>query len=449
MRTMRDNRKINSSNIYVRFLFLIPHILVFTANGQSRDDFSPVDVLHYEALVEPDIPGRSIKGKVSLRFFLPEVRNSKFKLDCGDLVIESVQSGGTVIPFERQNNTIVFSSNSFDTTGPHNVEIKYHGNPKWGIRFFPESDEVYTVFSTSRWLVCNDSPDDKATLELNIKIHEGLQVVSVGTLTNKSKVENGKVIFTWKETKSVPTYTFGFVAGHFNKAVDQFGEIQLEYFSHSYTEAELKKIFKETGSAMGFFQAKSGVAYPGKVYSQVETQGTASQEMSGFCVLRSGYGKQVLKDSTDINLSAHELAHQWWGNQVTCRDWNHFWLNEGFAVFMSSAFKEHRFGRAAYLKDIEIYFDAYQKVALQGKDKPLVFSSWSNPTPEDRTLVYYKGAYVLHLLREELGEDKFWAAIKLYTVSNFGKSLDSKNLQQAMEKSSGKNHTEFFSRWIY
>lgn len=430
-------------------LALIQHFFVFPAISQPQEKLSKIDALHYSAFIEPDIQTKSIKGKVSIRF-TTSGDNTRFKLDCGDLIIESIRAGEKVIPYESRNSTIILSQKDFgNLKGPYELEILYHGNPRWAMSFFSEPEEVYTVFSTSRWMVCNDSPNDKATLELKIKLPKDFQVVAVGELTDKSPVEDDKIIFTWTESKSVPTYTFGFVAGHFNEAIDRSGKIKLQYFAKSYHDAELKKIFEETSATMRFFENRSGVAYPGTVYSQVETQGTASQEMSGFCVLRNGYGKQVLNDPTEINLSAHELAHQWWGNQVTCSDWNHFWLNEGFAVFMSSAFKEQRFGREAYLKDIEIYFNAYQKVVSEGKDKPLVFSNWSNPTAEDRTLVYYKGAYVLHLLREKLGEKEFWSAIKLYTVSNFGKSVVSKDLQDAIEQSSGKNLTDFFSEWIY
>jgi aminopeptidase N len=122
--------------------------------------------------------------------------------------------------------------------------------------------------------------------------------------------------------------------------------------------------------------------------------GGVEQEMSSFTALKEAYGKQVLENEQDLWLGAHEFAHQWWGNMVTCRDWNHFWLNEGIATFMAAAYLEHRFGRAAYLREIETYRANYEKVRAAGKDKSLVFPDWLHPTREDRTLVYDKGAYV-------------------------------------------------------
>jgi aminopeptidase N len=134
---------------------------------------------------------------------------------------------------------------------------------------------------------------------------------------------------------------------------------------------------------------------------------------------------------------------------VTCVNWNHFWLNEGVATFMAAAYKEHRFGREEYLREIEGNRLNYERVRDAGKDKSLVFPNWSNPTAEDRTLVYDKGAYVLHLLREELGERAFWDGLRRYTRNYFGKSVTTADFQATMERASGKNLQQFFSRWVY
>ena len=92
---------------------------------------------------------------------------------------------------------------------------------------------------------------------------------------------------------------------------------------------------------------------------------------------------------------------------------------------------------------------AYQKVQAAGKDRSLVFPDWNRPTPEDRTLVYQKGAYVLHLLREEMGEQAFWAGIRKYTRAYYGKSVTTADFQAAMERASRKKLTAFFDQWVY
>ncbi len=178
-------------------------------------------------------------------------------------------------------------------------------------------------------------------------------------------------------------------------------QVCLRYLSASFSDDELTRIFLDTPDMFRFFEEKAGMPYSGSVYTQVLAAGKVAQEMSGFTIIRESYGQEVLSDQRGIWLIAHELAHQWWGNAVTCQDWTHFWLNEGMATFMSAAYKEHRFGREEYLKDIEAAKARYLKVKEAEKDRSLVFPNWDHPSPEDRTLVYHKGAYVLHLLRKK------------------------------------------------
>jgi len=430
------------------FMIFFLSFIVISIYAQGPDTFTEIDVLHYSGQVEPDITNKSIQGKVIIQFLIKGKDQGKIKLDCGELIIESVHIGKLAVPFDHRNNLLLLPYTFKKDKRVQEVEILYHGKPRWGINFFPVLEEVYTVFSTAQWLVCKDSPDDKATLELSLIMPSGLQVISNGDLAQETPLGNQKIMYVWSQKIPAPTYTFGFVAGHFTQLTEQRGKIRFQYFAKDHSEAELKQIFAETGAMLNFFEDHSGVPYPGNVYSQVLTEGNVFQEMSGFAVLRSSYGKQVLANALEINLLAHELAHQWWGNQVTCLDWNHFWLNEGLAVFMSSAYKERRFGRDEYLKDIDVYLKAYQKVVDQEMDKPLIFSDWSHPTSDDRTLVYFKGAYVLHLLREEMGEKEFWNGIKLYTTSFFGKSVITQNLQEAMEQAAGQDLNAFFSTWI-
>jgi aminopeptidase N len=208
-------------------------------------------------------------------------------------------------------------------------------------------------------------------------------------------------------------------------------------------------MFRDTPDMLEFYEERAGVRYADETYTQVLAAGGVEQEMSSFTALNESYGKRVLANERDLWLGAHEFAHQWWGNMVTCRDWNHFWLNEGMANFMTAAYIEHRFGRAEYLREIESYRTSYEKVRTVGKDKSLVFPDWLHPTPQDRTLVYDKGAYVLHLLREELGEQAFWKGIRSYTRAYFGKSVVTADFQTAMERASGRSLAPFFSRWVY
>lgn len=431
----------------ISFLWLSLCLFLGGLNAQGR---AQIDVLHYQANIEPNIADKSIKGEVSIRFQVLGKAAQTIVFKRGNLQIDQVMISRQAVMYRVERKRLLITLRPEHITQAEvEVNIQYHGHPKQGIVFFPDSREVTTVFSTSEWLVCKDAIDDKATLDMTIVAPADLQVVSNGQLIAKKELGQQKTSHQWQQKEAVSSYIFGFAMGPFQAAVETHNGISFHYFSKYYDSTALHQIFKETPSMMTFFEEKSGVPYPLSSYTQVLMQGNISQEMAGFTVLRGSYGKDVLAKEEGVNLSAHELAHQWWGNQVTCVNWRHFWLNEGLAVFMSTAYRESRWGKAAYQADIKVYYDAYQKVVNKGKDKALVFPNWDKPTSDDRVLVYYKGAYVFHLLKEELGDEVFWKALRVYTQAYYGKSVETKDLQAIFEQVSQEDLGPFFNQWVY
>jgi aminopeptidase N len=198
-----------------------------------------------------------------------------------------------------------------------------------------------------------------------------------------------------------------------------------------------------------FFEQKAGVSFPQRRYVQLHVAGSAAQEAINFSVLGDDVLAPMQTTPEEDWAIAHELAHQWWGNGVTNESWSHFWLNEGIGTFMTAAYLEHRFGREEYLRQIAAAKAKYDALRAAGKDKPLVFEIWSNPSADDRSIVYDKGAYVTHLLREELGEASFWAGIARYTQRYWGQSVTTEDFRAALEEESGRDLEAFFARWVY
>ncbi len=456
------------------YVSVLAGLLIFFSSNTNAQRLA-FDVIHYDAEVEPDIASKTVRGKVVLRISTSPPVNAHAKrrtptgynshvyqieLDCGQLVIDYVSEGKMPLKFELADNHLkVFIPLS--QIKVRNIAIAYHGTPRRGIRFFPEQEQVYTVFSTSQWLPCIDAPHDKATLRMRLILPRAWTAVANGTLVRKiSASSSRKIVHEWLQDKPISTYTFGFAAGRFVVVSERPGRPKLRYLvpiiakgpnssRPMFTPDEARRIFRDTSDMIEFYEDRSGVRYSDDAYTQVLATGGVEQEMSSFTALRDSYGKEVLANERAVWLGAHELAHQWWGNMVTCRDWNHFWLNEGIATFMAAAFLEHRYGREEYLKEIETYRTNYEKVRAAGKDKSLVFPDWLHPTTDDRTLVYDKGAYVLHLLRQELGEEPFWSGLRFYTRRYWTRSVTTPDFQRAMEEGSGKRLEAFFQRWVY
>jgi aminopeptidase N len=418
--------------------------ILFSLQIATQASTQNLDVLHYDVTLEPDIAGKSVKGTVRIRFNT-EAQEAEF--DCGNLAIDTVRIAKAALKFSVVDHKLRVSL----PPGPRarEIEIDFHGTPKYGIQFFPDRQQVYTVFSTSQWMVCIDDPSDKATLTFKLILPASLTPIANGQLVSKHELPNNRRVSEWRQRTAIPTYIFGFAAGPFHVVSEKRKNVEFQYLATDYTPEEVRRIFRDTPDMLDFFEARAGVKYAGKTYTQVLATGGVAQEMDSFTALHESYGKQVLKNEQDVWLGAHEFAHQWWGNMVTCRDWNHFWLNEGIASFMAAAYLEHRFGRATYLREIETYRTSYDKVRAAGKDKSLVFPDWLHPTREDRTLVYDKGAYVMHLLREEMGERKFWKGLQLFTQRHFGKSVVTSDFVIAMEEANEKSLKEFFAKWVY
>lgn len=419
-------------------------IIVCLAIMLCMNVVSRADVLNYSATIEPDIANKSIKGSVLIRV---QTTSNVVVFDCGELTIDSVKENGVAVQFSVQDHKLRVSLSA--KKKERELEVRYHGAPRRGIRFFPDRQQVYTIFSTSQWMVCNDDPADKATLTMKLILPATLTAVANGELVSQHELPDNKRISEWRQKNPVPTYIFGFAIGPFRTVKQKHGNVELQYLITNYSDTEARRIFRDTPDMLDFFEDRAGVKYADKTYTQVLAAGGVEQEMSSFTGLKESYGKQVLDNEQDVWLGAHEFAHQWWGNMVTCRDWNHFWLNEGVATFMAAAYLEHRFGRTIYLREIETYRANYEKVRAAGKDKSLVFPDWLSPTREDRTLVYDKGAYVLHLLREEMGERNFWKGLQIFTRRHFGKSVVTTDFVAAMEEAHGKSLKEFFAKWVY
>lgn len=408
------------------------------------------DVLRYVVRVEPNMATGFVKGTVTIRVDTTGGDDVPLAFDAGDLEIDSVREGRAALRFVKLDRRLVVTlPPSGDATGRRDLEIEYHGTPRRGITFVRDAEQVSTAFSTSDWLPCVDSPSERATLDLTVVVPAGLVVAASGRAA-RDKREGGRVASRWLLDRPTPCYLFGFAAGQFSEARERLGDVELRYLGPpTFTPAQLREVFAATGDMLEFFASKAGIAYPGSAYTQALLVNGSGQELAMMSVFGERYGRGVLADANAVWLGAHEAAHQWWGNSVTNETFGEFWLNEGVATFMTAAYLEHRVGREEYLRQIDAAKAKYEALLAAGKDKPLVFDAWSNPSADDRSIVYDKGAYVTHLLREELGEAAFWTGLARYTQRHWGGSVTTANFREAMEEASGRDLEAFFARWVY
>ena len=416
------------------------------AQSVTADTTRPaVDVLHYDATVTPDLSGHTVAGTVRIRIKALEVVD-EIALDRGALDIDAAAIGAvalTVTPGPRR--AVVQIRPALPVGAIRDLELTYHGTPGYGLQFPADRSQIYTIFTTSDWMPSVDRPDDRATLRLRVVLPAGLSAVGVGSAGAVTSTADGRRAHEWRLEQAAPTYTFGFAAAPFTAVTSG----RLRFLGEGFSAGELRRIFADTEGMLRFFEERAGVAYPHATYTQALVARTVGQEMSGLSLLSEAYGRAVLADPTAITLAAHEAAHQWWGNLITCQAWTHFWLNEGMATFMAAAYLERRLGRSAYDRAVDGFRAEYARVRDAAGDKPLVFPDWTRPSADDRTLVYQKGALVLHELRVLLGDTAFWPALRAYTRGAAGHSVTTPDFQRAIEMATGRDLSAFFDRWVY
>lgn len=405
-----------------------------------------IDVRHYRVRLQPDIAAGTLAGDEDVRLCL-QGDGDTMSLDAGALVIDRASMGARDLPTSRDGKTLVIKLPRVYRAGAClSLRLRYTGRSSYGLQLHPERRQAYTIFSTSQWMVANDAPSDRATLDLDVVLPHELTAIGTGVAL-PARHANGFTTHRWRLRRAMPSYLYGFAAGTFNRVQFDENGIKFEMIGDGFDAAQLQRIFADTPAMLAFFSDKAGVPYQHRAYSQALVADTVGQELAGMALVSEAYGREVLDDATRQGLIAHEAAHQWWGNGVTNIDWRQFWLNEGITTFMAAAWLQHRFGDAAYDAQVERWRARLEKLRTDGKDKPLVFPDWDKPSGDDRAVVYSKGAYTMHLLRGQLGEEAFWRGLRAYTRAHIGKTATTADLQQAMQAASGRDLTVFFREW--
>lgn len=413
-------------------------------SAQPGRSSAAVDVLHYDARITPDPATHTVAGVVRLRLKAVTALD-EVALDRGALEFDTVTIDGHAQAFTASPRRAVVQLRPALAAGAvRDLDITYHGTPGYGLQMPADRAQVYTIFTTSDWMPAVDRPDDRATLRLRVALPAEWEATGVGRPGAVGR-EGGRLVHEWILDQPAPTYTFGFAAARFTTVASG----RLRFLGEGFSADELRRVFADTESMLRFFEQRAGVPYPHATYAQALVARTVGQEMSGLSLLSEEYGRAVLADPDAITLAAHEAAHQWWGNLVTCHAWTHFWLNEGMATFMAAAYLETRFGRPAYDRAVDRFRAEYARVRDAGGDKPLVFPDWNRPSADDRTLVYQKGALVMHELRTLLGDAAFWKGLRQYTRGAAGRPVTTPDFQHAMEAASGRDLGAFFDRWVY
>ena len=302
------------------------------------------------------------------------------------------------------------------------------------------------------WFPCFDSPNDRLTSEIVTVAPANFIVLSNGSLISKQENTDKTVTWHWSQTKSHSPYLMSVVAGDFEVLEQDWDGIPVLSYVPRGRLAEAARSFDKTPAMMAYFSERIGYRYPWPKYAQicVDEYGWGGMEHTSATTLNLNtlHDERAHADVSSINLVAHELAHQWWGDLLTCKDWGEIWLNESFATYFATLWTEHDEGwdEAAWARhhEAENYFGEDARYR-----RSIVNYKYNAPMNVFDSHAYPKGGRVLHMLRFELGDEQFWRALRRYAEVNQFRTVETADLRIAIEDATGQGLNWFCDQWLY
>ncbi len=425
------------------------------------------DVRHIKLELSIDLEARRLWGTCSTTLAPINEGLSHLEFDCVDLSINSVAlAQGPWLPYEVTDGRLHIDLGTPPKAGQElTVVIEYECvEPRRGL-YFLAPDEAYPDRplqawtqgqdeDSRHWFPCYDYPNEQATSEVMVTVPQDFTAVGNGELVGVSTDEaRHAVTYHWRQSVPHVAYLLSLVVGRFTKIEETWGGVPVEYYVPPGREEDARRAFGKTPKMLAFFSERTGIPYPYAKYAQVAVADFifgGMENVSATTVTdRVLHDERAHLDYSADSLVAHELAHQWFGDLLTCRDWSHAWLNEGFATYFDRLFREHDLGvdefRYALFQDTEEYF----REDRERYRRPIVSKVYHEPIDLFDRHLYEKGALVLHMLRFLLGDDLFWKAIRLYAQRHQGSNVVTTDFQRAIEDATGRNLDWFFDQWVY
>ncbi|MBK7103868.1 MAG: M1 family metallopeptidase [Ignavibacteriae bacterium] len=408
-----------------------------------------LDILHYNIDLELFPEKEEIFGTTIITGISRSKNLDKIELNFHDnFDVSKVELNNKSASYLYDDNKIIISTNQslIDT---FQLKIKYSGTPKslgfGSFRFAKNNIDpvIYTLnepIYASTWFPCNDSPSDKVFADVNITCDSALTAVSNGILKSV-KSEKGKKTFHWETKYPIATYLIFFAASKYKLFSDYYvneqnDSMKIEYFVFPEDLEKSKKDFSIHPKAIKFFSQTFGE------YPFINEKYGVAEFMWSFGAMENqtitGVGKNFISGSQFFtDLLVHELAHQWWGNAVTLSSWKDIWLNEGFSTYSEALYWENGSGFSSLQSTMKSFLTDFNGTTLY------------NPENLFDRIIYNKGAWVLHMLRKEIGDENFFKLLKKYYESFKYKNASTNDFIKLAQSFSKNDLTKFFDQWIF
>jgi aminopeptidase N len=430
------------------------------AGAQTRPhNFDLIDVRWSVALDEPN---SSLTGDVT-NTLKPDAGAKSVELDFGSLTVDSVTVDGTKAGFDHTGALLkVTLPNAADGKKAMAVRIMYHGKPQSGAYFVPASRSfpghtpvVYTqgeMVDNRFWIPTYDYPDDKATSEGTIDVPDGWFALSNGKLIDRA-TSNGRTKFHWKMDKPHATYLISFSAGPFDEGKTEWDGIPINFYVPKGLMDQGQETFGFTNDIVAFYSKLTGFRYPYAKYTQSAVPDFMYGGMENITCTTQTIGAlhpaSIGKVQDSLGLVAHELAHQWFGDTVTCNGWSDAWINEGWATFLPPFYSREKRGMDDF--DMQRYdiFSGGLAAHQFSPNRPVVWKGYKDALDMFDNFIYPGGASRMFMLMHQVGEPKFWAATKAYLEERKYTSFDTPAFFDSYSRALKMDLKPFMQQWFY
>lgn len=454
---------------WLRNLLLLISVFYAATNPALADHYPKnpsIDILHYKFELLLSDNTNEIRGVTTINLLFKKEGLDRLRLDFINqtdslkgkgMVIESVYENDRILRYTHINNELwIFFSKPSIANKEAKIIIHYHGIPADGLRIGPTKYGDRSFFNENwpnrarHWLPVIDHPYEKATSEFIVKAPAHYQVISNGLLMEETNLDSATKLTHWKQ--SIPVSSWLYVLGVAEFAVqyvDWFDGKSIQTWVYGKDrEAGFYDFSEPTKQVVAFFSDYVG-PYVYEKIANVQTPSVHGGMETSSAIF---YGEDLINGKRDVrlrNVIIHELAHQWFGNAVTESSWDDAWLSEGFATYFTMLFIEQAYGK----QELESQLQAAKKVTFDYYKKDSIYKIIDDRSPEKgpvtNALTYQKGAWVLHMLRNLMGDRAFKDGIREYYKSYMNGNATTSDFRQVMEKSAGMDLKTFFDQWLY
>jgi len=426
----------------------------------SRPHYPPslsFTITHMRLAIEPDLEERSITCDQKLSITILHDTDA-IELDAAELQIKSVTAGSKLEFRSLEDKLAIKLGRTMKEGSKIELGISYSGKPRQGFYFvapdkhYPGKQlEAWTqgeATQAKHWFPCIDHPQVKFSSEISVIVQAGFTAISNGRL-QRVEQKGKKEAYHWSEPNPHPAYLASVVVGKYAEIKDG----NLQYYVPAERKQDAARSFDQTPKMVKFFEEYLGTKYPYEKYSQVAVQdfvyGGMENSSCTTLTLDTLHDKKAHVDFTSDYLVSHELAHQWFGDLVTCRDWQHIWLNEGFATYCEALYLEASRGEDEFHYYVMQTADDYFEEAGTRYIRPIVTKTYKHPDDLFDRHTYEKGGSVLHMLRHHIGDRYFRRSLKTYLQRYANSTAETDDLRKVFELETGKSLQQFFDQWIF